>query len=167
MSKLTEFYDLSGVDCDGRKLTDIWMEDDGYFEYCHNYIQWLFPLPEPSNFNPDAPLLSEDDIKIFKANPTIQNNLITSFQTYLNFLGLSYDGEEVVRTDGFMALLFRQPNHNWFRITRILKSLRLLGCEKEAVAFYKFLNQLHNEYGWVSDNSFSYWKEAVDGLVEV
>jgi hypothetical protein len=58
-------------------------------------------------------------------------------------------------------------NHNWFRISRILKSLRILGCEKEAVAFYKYLKKIHEENGWVSDNSFSYWKEAVNGLVEM
>jgi hypothetical protein len=162
MSKLTEFYDESGVDCDGRKIADIWKEDDEYFEYCHNYVQWLFPIPEPSNFNPDAPLLTEDDIKIFKANPTIQLNLRASFHRYLAFFGLVAMNGEVIATEAFEPILFKFANHNWFRITRVLKSLRLLGCEKEATAFYSYLKKIHEEKGWVSDNSFSYWKEAME-----
>ncbi len=167
MSTLTEFYDGSGVDCDGRKITDIWVEDDDYFEFCHNYVQWLFPLQEPSNFNPDAPLLSEDDIKIFRANPIIQRNLVISFQRFLNFLSLNWTGEVVEPLEPFESILFKMPNHNWFRLTRVMKSCRLLGLENEVVALYKCLKKFHEENGWVSDNSFSYWKEAVNGLVEM
>jgi len=165
MSQLTEFYDETGVDCDGRKLTEIWAKGDEWFEFCHNYIQWLFPLKEPSNFNPDAPLLTDEDIAIFKANPTIQANLFVSFTRYLRFFGLFYNKDnEIVRTEDFDQILFMFPNHNWFRITRCLTSLRLLGLEKEAVKFYKFLKQLHEEEGWVTANSFAYWTEAVNGL---
>lgn len=167
MSKLTEFYDESGVDCDGRTLSQIWAEDDGYLEFCHNWVQWLFPLPEPSNFNPDAPLLTEEDIQVFRANPLIQTNLLVSFARYLRFFGLEYLNDVVVQTPEFDSMLFQVANHNWFRISRVLQSLRLLGLEKEAVAFYKFLKGIHEEFGWVSDNSFSYWKEAVNGLVEM
>jgi hypothetical protein len=161
MSKLTEFYNGTGEDCEGRKIDRIWIENDSYFEYCHDYIQWLFPLPEPSNFNPDAPLLTEDDITIFKANPIIHANLISSFRRFLAFLGLYYENE-VFQCDGFDANVFKVPNHNWFRITRVLRSLRTLGCEKEAVAFYKYLKKIHEEDGLVNDNSFSYWKEAME-----
>jgi hypothetical protein len=167
MSKLTEFYDGSGEDDEGRKISRIWIEGDDYFEYCHDYIQWLFPLQEPSNFHPEAPLLTEDDIKVFKANPLIQANLISSFRRFLNFLGLDYKEGQVVETENFEPIQFRIDNHNWFRISRILKSLRLLGCEEQAIAFYKYLKKIHEENGWVSENSFSYWKEAVNGLVEM
>lgn len=167
MSKLTEFYDGTSPDCDGRKITEIWIEDDDYFEFCHNYVQWLFPLPEPSNFNPDAPLLTEDDVKIFKANPIIQRNLVISFQRFLNFLGLNWTGEAVELLPTFEPIQFKIANHNWFRISRVLNSCRLLGLEKEVVALYNCLKKLHEENGWVSENSFSYWKEAVNGLVEM
>lgn len=166
MSKLTEFYGGTGEDCEGRKIDRIWIENDAYFEYCHDYVQWLFPLSEPSNFNPDAPLLTEDDVAIFKANPTIQTNLVSSFRRFLAFLGLYYE-HEVLECIDFEPIQFKIENHNWFRITRVLKSLRLLGREKEVIAFYKYLKKIHEENGWVSDNSFSYWKEAVDGLVEM
>ncbi len=167
MSTLTEFYNETGVDCDGRTLSEIWAKDDDYWEFSHNYVQWLFPLQEASNFNPDAPLLTDEDIAIFKANPLIQTNLLVSFARYLRFFGLEYKDGEVQKMEDFQALLFMHPNHNWFRITRALKSLRLLGLETETVAFYNFLKKLHEETGWVNEHSFSFWKEAVNGLVEV
>lgn len=167
MSKLTEFYDESGVDSEGRKLSDIWAEGDDFLEFAHNWVQWLFPLAEPSNFNPDAPIPTEEDIQIFRANPLIQTNLLVSFARYLRFFGLEYVDGEVRATPEFELIVFQIANHNWFRITRVLKSLRLLGLEKEAVAFYKFLHWLHTTCGMVSDNSFSFWKEAVNGLVEM
>ena len=167
MSQLTDFYAALSTDSDGRSIDTIWAEDDDYWEFEHSYIQWMFPLIEPSNFNPDAPLLTDEDIVIFKANPTIQSNLLTSFCRFLTFLGLTYQQDKVIATELFEPILFTMANHNWFRITRVLKSLRLLGFEKEAVAFFKFLKGIHEEYGWISDNSFSYWKEAVSGLVEM
>ena len=160
MSKLTEFYDETGEDDEGRKIHEIWMQNDAYFEFCHDYIQWLFPLQEPSNFNPDAPLLTDEDIQVFRANPDLRNNVRNSLVRFLDFLGIKNDTT-------YNKLMFEFPNHNWFRITRVLKSLRLLGLESEAIAFYKFLKKIHEEDGLVTDNSFSYWKEAVDGLVEV
>lgn len=162
MSQITNFYSNFGPDIEGRHLLDILQWNNEEMEYSHSWVQWLFPLPEPSNFNPDAPLLTEDDIKIFKANPTIQTNLHHSFIRYFRFFGLEYVQGEVLQTEAFEPILFKFANHNWFRITRVLRSCRLLGLENEAVAFYKFLKKIHEENGWVSDNSFSYWTEAVE-----
>lgn len=160
MSKIIDFYNETSTDDDGRKISFIWMQNDGYLEFDHSYVQWLFPLPEPSNFNPDAPLLTEEDILLFHANPDLRNNLRNSLVRFLKFLGIENDTT-------YKKPIFEHANHNWFRITRILKSLRLLGLENEAIAFYKVLKKIHEEDGLVSENSFSYWKEAVNGLVEV
>ena len=166
MINIVDFYLEETVDSDGRKITEIWAENDDYFEFCHNYIQWLFPLEEPSNFNPDAPLLTKENIQIFKANPKLRNNLLTSFVRFLKFLGLEYSSVEIFEREDFNPLLFKFSNHNWFRITRVLKSLKLLGLEKEAHELFNYLKKIHDK-GCVSENSFSYWKEAVYGLVEM
>ena len=100
------------------------------FRAVHDFIQWLFPLPEPSRFNLNAPLLTAEDIVTFRSDPQLQGGLARSFERFLAFLGL------VVREDGqvaegphFSARLddaWAYPNHNWLRISRVLRSLSLL-----------------------------------------
>lgn len=68
-SPLVEFYlghSTAGVgwhaDIVGRWTDEEW-------EMHHEFIQWLFPLKTPSAFNPDAPLLTDEDIEEFKNRP--------------------------------------------------------------------------------------------------
>lgn len=79
MSRLVDFYRGTKTDIEGRLLTDIlsWPNDD--FEEVHDFIQWLFPWMEPSQNNPDAPLLTNEDIAVFRNDPVIQANLKKSF----------------------------------------------------------------------------------------
>src|ERR1022692_1897101 len=96
MSRLVDFYRGVKTDIEGRHLNDIldWPDDD--LEAVHDFIQWLFPLPEPSGFNPDAPLLTEADIAAFKSDPVLQANLMKSFERILTFLGLALSEGKVV-----------------------------------------------------------------------
>lgn len=160
MSKLTDFY-LGNCLCSGNTISEIWNKDDDYWEYCHSYIQWMFPNKELSNFNPDAPILSEEDIIEFKNNNKIQMNLLMSFCRFLNFIGLDYSDGKVVETEFFEPIVFMMANHNWLRITRVLKCLVAVGFDKEAIAFYNKLKEMHEKRGWISDNAFSYWKDAM------
>ena len=167
MSKITEFYTGGREPHHQHTLAEMWEKDDDFWEYSHSHIQWAFPLNELSNFNPDAPLLTEEDIAVFKSDPKIQLNFLMSFCRFLNFLGLDYQEKKVVETEFFEPIVFKMANHNWPRITRVLKSLVLVGLEQEAVAFYNTLKGFHEQRGWVSDNAFSYWKGVIHGLVEM
>src|ERR1700722_17615388 len=140
MSHLLDFYRGQGTDTEGRSLKDILAWSDDEFEAVHDFVQWLFPLPEPSNYNPDAPILSDEDIAAFGAEPLLRANLLESFGRFLAFLGL-YQSADGTGLEGanFAA---RSPdawaymNHNWLRITRVLRSLRLLGVEDRARGLY-------------------------------
>src|SRR5947209_4025975 len=104
MSRLLDFYRGLKTDTEGRFLNEIlaWDEDD--FEAVHDFIQWLFPLPEPSQFNPDAPLLTKADIIAFKTDPALHANLLKSFDRILRFLGFAMTGDgKVVEGDNFSA----------------------------------------------------------------
>ena len=46
-----------GADDDGRTFDEILGWDDARLEMVHDYIQWIFPLPERSGANPWAPVL--------------------------------------------------------------------------------------------------------------
>src|SRR5581483_7741036 len=91
MSRLLDFYRGKGTDTEGRFVKDIWTWGDDELETVHNFIQWLFPLPEPSGFNPDAPLITEDDIATFKSDKLLQANVRKSFERMLAFFGLEMD----------------------------------------------------------------------------
>lgn len=166
MSRLLDFYREKRPDSEGRSLKEIldWPDDD--LEAVHDFIQWLFPLPEPSQFNPDAPLLTTKDIQVFKSDPTLQANLMKSFERILAFLGFSLaeDGK-VVEGENFPARIpdvWAMPNHNWLRITRILRSMTLLGMEVQAQALYDRLGAYYQSRRFpIPANTFRYWTDAV------
>ncbi len=164
MSHLTDFYSLKAPDTQGRMLGDILKWSDDAWECHHDYIQWLFPLDQPSGFNPNAPLLTEADRAAFRASAKLQLVLRRgSLARFLAFLGLFSEDDVVIRPgDNFnnRRALWAYPNHNWLRITRVLKSLRLLGLEADARAFWRCLQKLHEERGFKFEGSFSYWQAA-------
>jgi hypothetical protein len=164
MSAICDFYDGYCTDVDGRFLFQIQDEDDDWLEFDHAWVQWLFPLKEPSNFNPDAPLLTEEDIALFKAKLALQTNLIDSFLRFLKFLGLAWDHGNVIKGENFESrrlYCWDRVNHNWLRITRCLTCLRLLGLDSYARKLYDCLKHLHENENLVSENSFEYWRKAM------
>jgi hypothetical protein len=148
-------------------LEQIWWWSDDELEHCHDFIQWMFPLDEPSAFNSDAPLVTEEDRAAFRDDERVQAAMRRSFSVFLRFLGLALtpDGT-VIRGDNFQSRssLWRHPNHNWLRITRVLKCLRLLGFEAEARALWQFLRDLHEKDGFPFYGSFEYWMAAAWSL---
>lgn len=53
-------------------------------------------------------------------------------------------------------------NHNHLRITRIIRSLRVLGLEEEAKVFFEAVEGVHNDTKKISDRSLMYWRRAMD-----
>jgi hypothetical protein len=168
MSRLLAFYRGQSTDSEGRSLKAIWGWNDERLEEVHDFIQWLFPLTEPSRFNPDAPLLSPEDVAAFHAEPLLQANLEKSFERILKFLGLSRAGDGTVEEGPNFAArepeVWSFPNHNWLRITRILHSLKLLGLEPQARSFYARLAAYYRAGKYpIPTDTFRYWTEAVEG----
>jgi hypothetical protein len=166
MSRLVDFYRGQATDTEGRFLKDIWAWDDDSLESVHDFIQWLFPLPEPSQFNPDAPLLSTEDIAAFQRDALLGANLQKSFERLLTFLGLARNPDGGVTEGANFAArkpeVWAAPNHNWLRITRILRSLYLLGQAAEAQALFACLNTFYQSRKFpIRDSTFRYWSAAI------
>ena len=89
MSQLLDFYRGEGTDAEGRSLHELWSWSNDELEQVHDFIQWMFPLREPSRFNPDAPLLTAADVAAFRSDAFLRSRLTKSFQRILVFLGLS------------------------------------------------------------------------------
>ena len=100
------FYRGDGRDHRGRLLSDIHELDFYELEFNHDYIQWLFPLPEPSGANASAPLLSNDDIGRFRSDESLRRRLLQSFELMLSFFGLELGGGS-----GAGAISVRRAHH--------------------------------------------------------
>ncbi|MDF5710973.1 MAG: opioid growth factor receptor-related protein [Nostoc sp. S4] len=167
---IVPFYLGEQPDSEGRMIAEIWAWNFEQLEYIHNYIQWLFPLPERSVFNPHTPVVNEQVIQSFHTNPRLRQNLLRSFRVMLEFYGLqrqnSEDGkivisksEEYLKRKSEWVCTF---NHNYLRITRILKCLMNFGLENEAQAFYNCLQQIyHEDSERIGFETFQYWTIAV------
>ncbi len=154
MNNLISFYLNEGRDHSGRTLAEVWALSDDELMDTHDVVQWLFPLKEPSKFQPHSPALTDKQVESFLADPRLRANLLKSFSRFMQVFGLNYvDGEvhQVAHRDIWIRL-----NHNWLRFTRIMKSLTLLGLPDEALAFFRFLQK---KVGNVP--SMAYWRKAV------
>jgi hypothetical protein len=165
---LLDFYRGQSTDTEGRRLSDIVSWPDDELEAVHDFVQWLFPLPEPSRFNPDAPLLTTEDIAAFRADRLLRANLLLSLERFLAFLGLTQRAEGAViegpNFDARIADVWMYPNHNWLRITRLLRCLRLLGLEEKARSLYAWLEaQYRGRKFPIPADTFRYWTEALEG----
>lgn len=163
MSQIVEFYRGTGEDSEGRKLADVWAFGDDDMEFHHDFIQWMFPLKEPSRFNFRAPTLTEEDIRAFRDEEALRSNLERSFERFLAFLGLAREGGRVKPAADFEAKrwIFQDPDHNWLRITRVLTSLRLLGLEDLSRAFYEgLLDLMKDGRARITAETRRYWRDA-------
>ena len=169
-SRLVAFYRGDGRDHRGRLLSHIRQYAFHDLERHHDYIQWLFPLPEPSGANPGAPLLSAEDMAAFESDESLRKALLQSFELMLQFYGLELIYREaiveVVRNANFherSSVWLTSGNHNFLRISRILRSLSLLGCGAHAVVFLKCLEDIYvEEASTIGNTTMGYWRRAVD-----
>jgi len=171
-ARIIGFYRGSEPDHRGRYLHEIQKWPDSQLEAVHDYIQWLFPLPEPSGFNLAAPVLDRESIQEFRKRPDLQEKLRVSFLRMTNFYGLEARSGEQIRVThapNFAAkrTVWLSPgNHNHLRITRILRCLTVLGLEAEAKAFFECLCEIYDHeqdkpMPAISDDAMLYWREAV------
>lgn len=168
-SDLIRFYLGEQPDHRGRMISDIWGWDSVKLEAVHDYIQWLFPLVEKSAFNAEAPLLSEHEIENFKESKKLKERLRKSFVLLLSFYGLSFKREEgeleIMRSVNFEERSrnwLTAYNHNFLRITRILKCLCALGLESYASLLLKALECLYEDYeAVIGKTTLWYWRDAV------
>jgi hypothetical protein len=172
-SEILAFYSGRSTDPRGRRLLDIQQWPDDLLESNHDFIQWMFPLLEPSSVHPEAPILDHETIREFKAHPELQENLRKSFQRMLAFYGFQLNaqgGLAICRRPDFAdqsANWLWPGNHNHLRITRIIKSLRLLGLEPEAKAIFKCLSELYAEETGrgiprITATTFQFWSAAAE-----
>lgn len=147
-SRIVAFLEGEGPDGRGRDVFQILAFNDTRLESTHDFIQWLFPLAEASGAVADAPVLTPAEIAAIRASDMAQ-------------LALSAATDRM-RTFYLTTHHWLIPNdHNHLRITRIIRSLRLLRGDGAADAFQAaILARVEATRAPISARSRGYWMTA-------
>jgi hypothetical protein len=168
-SKLIDFYRNLGTNDRGRTLRSELIKDWNWMEDTHDYIQWWFPLFDPSQATSDSPVLTAEDVCIFHSDRSVRMNLLLCFEAMLEFYGLELaDGrssfvliEPSPVFEGNSEAWLTPGNHNFLRITRILKSLRILGLKEYSDAFFASLIPIYNaNRDVIGEVTYGFWCRA-------
>ena len=148
MTAIVEFLKGAGTDAAGRTVFDVVALDDRSVEHTHDFIQWLFPLAEPSGANRRAPVLSAVDVEEVQACGMSQ-------------IALAAATDRMTAFYRFNTHWLVPHDHNHLRITRIIRSLRLLRGMDEADEFRDLILRLDDDAGRpVSIDSRRYWTNS-------
>lgn len=147
-SEAVNFLEGTAPDSRGRMLEDVLAYSDAELERRHDFIQRLFPLTEASRAVPGSPVLSADDVAAIRRSPRAQQSLRTA----------------AARMEAFYADNDRWltgVDHNHLRITRIIKSLRLLVDDEAADRFRQSIGERVVRAGNpVNAVTLRFWAEA-------
>jgi hypothetical protein len=148
VTEIVSFLEGKAPDHRGRILAMLLQQTDHQAETTHDYIQWLFPLNEPSRSVNGVPVLTELDIDEIRQSSLAQANLAESARWFLGFLE---------RNDHWII----KYNHNHLRITRVIKSLRLLASDKAADEFKdKVLALAGDNLNLVDQKARGFWANS-------
>jgi hypothetical protein len=165
-SRIVAFYKGQNVHPLKYTIQEMWAWESRQIESIHSFIQWLFPLDEPSANNFKAPILTEAEIVEFRADGTIRQNMMMSLRMMLKYYGfaISPDASSIQKASDFEARSgwIYPSNHNYLRITRILKSLMLLAFEDQARKFFAALKDVYRTHRlYIGPVTYKFWCEAV------
>jgi len=148
VTEIVSFLEGKTPDYRGRTFAMLLQQSDHQAETTHDYIQWMFPLDEPSRSVNGVPVLNELDIEEIRQSSLAQANLAKSTSWFLGFLE---------RNDHWII----KYNHNHLRITRVIKSLRLLASDKAADEFRdKVLALAGDNLNLVDQKARGFWRSA-------
>lgn len=151
MSQILEFYRGTIKHPNGLTFEETLDLPNVVWERCHNYIQWLFPLPEASKLHPNAPVADRADFEAFRTDSVLQAKLRAAVARYLRFLQ-EYRG------------WVRAGDHNHLRVTRVIRCLILAWMPEDAEAFLNSVMLVCENK--VSDQTLYYWQEALNLVPE-
>ena len=137
-----------GRDPAGFTLDALLDSSDSDLEDRHDFVQWLFPLDKPSRAVSGAPVLTADDIMRIRASGRARANLYAAAERMKRYYA---------RTESWR----RESDHNHLRITRIIRSLRLLVGDTPADGFRThIMTVLGSDRANVSATAIDFWSQA-------
>ena len=146
MSRIIEFYRGTATGA-GRTIDQALELDDIAWEAAHDIVQWVYPLPEPSRAQPQSPVLTDEDLAVFRTDPEVRETVKRAYRRWLSFM----EGTDHWR---------RERDHNHLRITRIIRFLSLVGMHEEASDVFRIAAE--GAEGIVPNTTLWYWQEAMN-----
>jgi len=112
-------------------------------------IQWLFPLTRPSTHVPSAPTLTPYELNQFRVDPKLRELYMIGVNRFLEKFAISVNGRTgSIAADWRTNKKWKFPSYHAFMpITRILRSMKLLGFTEESVTLMKLLLLCHKRGG--------------------
>ena len=177
-SALIAFYTGEGFDPHGRTFTSLLAFDDNQLEEEHNFVQYLFPLHQPSSMINDAPVLTPELALLLSSNPIARDRFLAAIRLFRRFLGVTPEDTAIIApgigipfiepiqalSHQKLSLWLHEGGHNTLRVTRIIRSLRLVGLEAEALSFYQDVSAEGRRAG-LGPRTLSYWRRAAEGAL--
>lgn len=165
-NSIRNYLGYNGIDNCQRTLDQTLLWDDEMLEHTHDFIQWWFPLDEPSAFNSHAPVVSRAEFEELGGGKRVKAGVERTIHRMFRFYGLCRDLSGLIEKsddwDRRSQNWASRQSHNDLRITRILKSLCLLGYRADAEALLVALEEIIKKERDQSDQvPLGFWREAL------
>lgn len=164
-SKIALFLSGEMPDNFGRSVDQILAYNHFWLEHDHKYIQVLFPIDEGTKFNKHASVVTQEDIDIFSNSEELKKSHLRALDLMLEFWGMKRSENEITIELPYSPskhVWLRTNDHNQLRITRVIRSLYLLGNQQLARNMCDVVVEIGIETGTVSEKAIQYWRNAVE-----
>ena len=164
-SPLIRFYRGRAGDHQGRTFDEVLALDNFWLEHTHDVLQWLFPIPEPSAYNPSVPVLTEEDRQCFASEVVLREQQVKALDRMLAFYGLVRSSDRIEALPDLNPkehIWLKAAGHNHLRISRIIRSLHTCHQPELAKVVQQAFVSIGRERGFVRQSSIEYWLKATD-----
>ena len=131
---LIRFFKNELPDSKGRYHKDILQFNHEQIEYNHDFIQWILPTIDKSQFHPEAPTIDGHFKEQLQHDDLAKSNYCKTCQLYLNYIGFHCNKRRIQCQ--ITGRLYELPFHNQLRITRMLNSLNQVGNNQCSTNLY-------------------------------
>jgi hypothetical protein len=138
---ILRFYLGERVHPNGKTIHEILDLSGPHIGHTGGVIQWLFPLARPSTHVPGAPTFTPHELDLFRVEPKLRDLYMTGVNRFLEKFGIAVNGTTGSIAPDYGAMKkWRYPSyHGFMPVTRILRSMKLLGFTAESVTLLKLL----------------------------
>ena len=152
--RLQKFHEAKAVLANGYSRDDLLLLSDQEFESSHGFIQWAFPTNEQSYNNFSVPILDVDSAIYLSENQKFITFLEDMTARFLQFLKRNRHW-------------IRSYDHNHLRISRAVKSIRLLHSYELAHWFLETVTGFAGDPLDIMPNSHAIWTQKLSRIHDV